>query len=146
MSLWRKLFGRVDIPADADSAPPGELLYAHVASVLPPIEAVFALGSDRVGTWLAACGWERGERYGDGFADRVLVQACERRWSEEHPVYRSDRDVVARLGGWHMPWADDDWFELLPQRLLAATIEDGEPWVEAWPDATGRLHVIERIT
>lgn len=126
--------------------PPGLPLFAHATTMLPPIEAVFAFGSDRVAAWLAANGWSRTEPHDDSFPDRALVDAYLGVWFDEYPVYRSDPDVFAMLGGWPMPWPDDDWDDLLPEHLLALTVRDSEPWVEAWQHPSGRLHVIQRIT
>ena len=51
-----------------------------------------------------------------------------------------------RLGGWHFPWPDGDWFDLLTKTLLIWTFEGAEPWIEVWADQAGELHLIERIT
>lgn len=53
-----------------DDWPPrdGTRLYAYPTDVLPPIDAVFALGSEEVGAWLTANDWERTERYNSNFA------------------------------------------------------------------------------
>ena len=135
--------GRIDA---VSALPSGLPLYAHPAVVLPPIEAIFALGGEKVATWLHANGWKRTERYGNGFPDRALVEAYERQWAQEHPILGQHEGLYAALGGWHLPGADDDWFDLLHERLLAVTVKDSEPWVEAWEAADGRLHVIQRIT
>lgn len=135
--------GRID---EVASLPAGLPLYAHPAVVLPPIEAVFALGSERVQAWLDANGWSRTDRYSNGFPDRTLVEAYERQWAQEHPILGQHGDLYAALGGWHLPGADDDWFDLLHERLLAVTVKDSEPWVEAWEASNGRRHVIQRIT
>jgi hypothetical protein len=45
----------------------GTRLYAHAASVLPPLDAVFARGSEAIGQWIASHGWNRRERYNDNF-------------------------------------------------------------------------------
>ena len=50
------------------------------------------------------------------------------------------------LGGWHFPMADDDWHELIDEQLIAFTIRDSEPWVEAWRMRAGQFRVIQRIT
>ncbi len=135
--------GRIDAVA---SLPPGMPLYARPVALLPPIEAVFALGGDEVGTWLAANGWGRGDRFNKAFADRALVEAYERVWAAEHPILGQHPGLHAALGGWHLPGADDDWFDLLHERLLAVTVEGSEPWVEAWEAVDGRLHVVQRVT
>jgi|SRR5580700_8918190 hypothetical protein len=123
----------------------GTRLFAHPASVLPPIDAVFALGSEAIGEWLASHGWERGERYNDSFKDRALVEQYEDIWTREFPIYFNS-DIYAVLGGWHFPCADDDWHDLLDDQLMVFTIRDSEPWVEAWRTKTGQFKVIQRIT
>src|SRR5437588_7337995 len=53
--------GRVEV-TPSWSKPPGTKLYAFRESVLPPIDAVFARGSDAVGEWLQKHDWPREER------------------------------------------------------------------------------------
>ena len=123
----------------------GTELYAHTASVLPPIDAVFARGSEAVGEWIRANGWERTERYNDNFKDAAVVHAYERVWQQEFPIYL-ESDIYAVLGGWHFPMADDDWHDLLDEQLMVFSIRDAEPWVEAWQARTGEFRVIQRMT
>ena len=54
-------------------------------------------------------------------------------------------DLYATLGGWPIPNADDDGPERLGERLLAVTVMDCEPWIEAWEAPDGRLHAVQRI-
>jgi hypothetical protein len=135
--------GRVEI-APTWPTRVGTPLFAHPASVLPPIDAVFACGSEAVGEWIASHGWERSCRYSNGFKDRALVDQYEQLWAQEYPVFLSD--VYAVLGGWHLPGADADWHELIDEQLMILTIRNSEPWVEAWCDKIGRFKVIWRIT
>jgi hypothetical protein len=123
----------------------GTKLYAHAASVLPPIDAVFARGSQAVGEWMQANGWERTERYNNNFKDAAIVREYERVWQREFPLY-SESDIYAVLGGWHWPGPDDDWHELIDEQLMVLTVRDSEPWVEAWRTRTGQFKVIQRIT
>lgn len=123
----------------------GTELYIQSASVLPPIDAVFARGSSMVGTWLQSCGWDRTDRYNDNFPDADVVREYERVWQSEHPLY-SNPEVFAVLGGWHFPFADEDWHTLIDEQLLIFTLRDAEPWVEAWRTRDGQLRVIQRIT
>jgi hypothetical protein len=51
----------------------GTKLYAHPASILPPLDAVFARGSEAVDEWLRA-NWERGWPYNRNFKDRAPVE------------------------------------------------------------------------
>jgi len=123
----------------------GTPLYAHPASVLPPIDAVFAHGSEVVGEWLHAYGWERTEPYDDGFGDAATVRKYERVFMQEFPLY-FESDIYAVLGGWHVSWPDGDWHELLDEQLMVFTFRDSEPWVEAWLTRAGDFRVIQRIT
>jgi hypothetical protein len=123
----------------------GMALYAHEASVLPPIDAVFARGSVAVEAWIRSHGWDRSERYNDNFKGRDIVEAYERVWMEEFPLYAGP-DVYAALGGWHWPGPDDDWHRLIDERLIVTTYRDSEPWVEAWSTQRGEFKVIQRIT
>jgi hypothetical protein len=123
----------------------GTPLYAHPASVLPPIDAVFARGSEAVGEWITSHGWDRGERYNDNFEDSAVVEPYERIWKREFPLYL-EADIYAALGGWHFPWPDDDWHDLIDEKLTVFTIRDSEPWVEAWRIGSGQFKVIQRTT
>jgi hypothetical protein len=136
--------GRVEIsPSWPKRA--GTKLYAHAVSVLPPIDAVFARGSDVVEAWIRACGWERSERYNNNFKDKAVVDAYDDIHRQEYPLY-FDSDIYAMLGGWHWPGQDDDWHDLIDEQLMALTFRDSEPWVEAWRTRTGKFKVIQRIT
>jgi hypothetical protein len=136
--------GRVEVsPKWPERA--GVALYAHPAAVLPPIDAVFARGSEAVGEWLRSHGWERTERYHDNFPDAAIVREYERIWMSEYPLYLKS-DIHAVLGGWHWPCADDDWHALIDEQLLVMTVRDSEPWVEAWRTRKGEFKVIQRIT
>ena len=127
------------------SVRPGINLYATEESVLPPIDAIFTLGSASIGEWLAANDWPCSERYNDNFRDHEVVDAYERQWMKEYPLYRSD-ETYAVLGGWHWPCADDDWHRLVDEQLMVLTVKDSEPWVEAWCLRSGQFKVIQRIT
>ncbi|MGV3755298.1 MAG: hypothetical protein ACO1QS_07945 [Verrucomicrobiota bacterium] len=136
--------GRVEI---SPSLPPrsGVELYAHAAAVLPPIDAVFARGSEAVGEWIRSHGWQREWGYNDNFKSRDVVNEYETVWQTEFPIY-FESDVYAVIGGWHFPTADDDWHELIDEQLMVLTIRDSEPWVEAWRTKSGQFKVIQRIT
>ncbi len=120
-------------------------LYAAEKAVLPPIDAVFARGSDAVGEWLVANKWQRDWGYNSNFSDRGIVEAYEGQWFKEHPLYRDD-DTYAVLGGWHSTWPDDDWHQMIDEQLLVLTIRDSEPWIEGWRMRSGQLAVVQRIT
>jgi len=123
----------------------GVELYAHDASVLPPIDAVFSRGSEAVGEWLRSHGLERMERYSGNFDDAGIGDEYERAWQQEYPIYLDD-EIYAMLGGWHFPMADDDWHDLIDEQLMIFTLRDSEPWVEAWRTRAGEFRVIQRIT
>jgi len=131
-----------------DGWPPrnGAPLYAHAVNVLPPIDAVFALGSEEVGEWLAFHKWNKNERYNSNFGDAGLVQEYMEIWRSEYPVFETDPDVYAMTGGWHLPGQDRDWHDLIPAKLLIMTIRDSEPWVEAFKLPGGEYKVFQRIT
>jgi hypothetical protein len=135
--------GRVEV---VPSLPPGLPLYAYPTEVLPPIDAIFALGSERVEAWLRANGWQRGDRYNGNFGDRAIVEAYDRVWAQGDPVFGRHENLYAALGGWPFANAEDDWPELLHARLLAVTVKDCEPWVEAWEIPGGGFRVVQRIT
>lgn len=136
--------GRIDVLSSWPERR-GTELYAHSASVLPPVDAVFARGSEEVGAWIRSHGWERTVRYNDNFKDKEIVQEYERLWMLEFPLY-SESDVYAVLGGWHWPCPDDDWHALIDERLMVMTLRDSEPWVEGWHTRAGQFRVIQRIT
>jgi hypothetical protein len=102
-------------PAARLSAEDGAALYAHPARSLPP---PVALGVD----------------YDDEYF-RLYQSTC--------PLFMDD--VAAMLGGWHFSWPDDDWEELRDRPLLVWTIDDSEPWVEAFGGPEG-FQVFQRIT
>ena len=123
----------------------GIRLYAQPASVLPPIDAVFAHGSEAVGEWIAGHGWKRTYRYNDNFKDKAIVREYERVWMSEHPLY-TNSDIYAALGGWHVPGTDDNWHDLIDEQLMVLTIRDSEPWVEAWLTRSSEFKIIQRTT
>ncbi|CAN5586470.1 hypothetical protein BH09VER1_BH09VER1_40550 [soil metagenome] len=123
----------------------GTELYAHPASVLPPIDAVFARGSEAVGEWIDSHGWRRTIRYNDNFKGASVANAYERLWFEEFPLY-AEPDVYAVLGGWHWPCADGDWHDFIDDHLMIFTFKDSEPWVEVWHTANSEFRVIQRIS
>jgi hypothetical protein len=123
----------------------GVKLYAHSASVIPPLDAVMARGSDVVGEWLKANGWERNCRYNGNFKDKGTANAYLDVWQAEYPLY-FESDIYAVLGGWHWPGQDDDWYDLIDEQLMILTFRDSEPWVEAWRLRNGGYKVIQRIT
>jgi hypothetical protein len=139
------LSGRLDF---VDGWPPrdGTPLFAHPTSIRPPIDAIFAFGSDKIATWLAELKWERTRRPESYFPEWDVVKEYERLWLSEHPVFNNAPDVYAIAGGWHMPTAWNDWHELAAAKLLLTTVKDSEPWIEAFQLADGDYKVIQRVT
>lgn len=133
----------VDQHRELPEASDGIRLYAHPASSMPPLEAVFKLGSPEVTRWLVANNWESEWGYNDNFPDRSPVDIYERAYQAQLPLY--DGSAHAVLGGWHMPWPEGDWDELLNKQLVVWTFADSEPWVEVWRDGVD-LRVIQRTT
>ncbi|HTV42944.1 MAG TPA: hypothetical protein VMF08_20435 [Candidatus Sulfotelmatobacter sp.] len=123
----------------------GTKLYAHPASILPPLDAVFARGSEAVDEWLRANDWERGWRYNRNFKDKATVKAYGNIFFKEYPLY-FESDIYAMLGGWHFPGQDPDWEDLIDEQLMVLTFRESEPWVETWRMKSGDFKVIQRIT
>jgi hypothetical protein len=128
-----------DLPKTSD----GLRLFAHPDVSFPPLDAVFRFGSAELKRRLAAHGWEPGWGYNDNFSDRRIAQEYEGGYRRRVPLFTGDTHAV--LGGWHMPWPDDDGDALIDQHLIAWTFEDAEPWVEVWQQGRG-YRVIRRIT
>lgn len=103
---------------------PRRLLFAHEARILPPIEIV--LHGDRSKPTAKA------------------IDAYERAFQGEHPLYRDDTWVM--LGGFAQVWPEDDVTrEAMGESLVLWTFRDSEPWVEVW-HKRGKFTVIQRTT
>jgi hypothetical protein len=118
-------------------------LFAHQRRSLPPIDAVFRFGSPVVQGWLRSHGWEPDWGYNSNFKDPRPAEHYERAYQAECPLYSGGAHAV--LGGWHFPWPDGDWEELLGRPLLVWTFADSEPWLEVW-GGDGDFQVMQRIT
>ena len=131
----------------ADSWPsrsgPAQPLRPVPGRSLPPMDALFRLGSDAIGQWLEARGWQRDWGYNSNFPDDVARQ-YEQVFEERHPLYTDS--VWATVGGWHFPWPDGDWDDRLHDTLLVTTYRDSEPWLEIWATADDGLQALARIT
>jgi hypothetical protein len=125
----------------------GTRLYAHPGRCLPPIDAIFRLGSPAVQQWLQAQGWKPEWGYNNNFKDKKPVQQYDRAYRELNPIYGGlgGTPVHAMLGGWHFPWPEGDWAARIDRPLLVLTFEESEPWVEVWGKGKG-FEVKQRVT
>jgi len=117
-------------------------LYGNEATSLPPLDAIFLLGSTQIESYLHRHGWSREDAFNDNFPDDVPGK-YERLYQSNCPIYQ--RGIVAVCGGWHMPWPEGDFEELIGARLVVWTFEQAEPWVEVFDD-DGVFVVKQRIT
>ncbi len=118
-------------------------LYPFRTTSLPPLEAIFHFGSQKIQDLVSAQGWEGGWDY--HIPNKSIEHAYLRAYQAQNPLYLK-RNVFAILGGWHFPWADGDWEKMLDQELLLWTFQDAEPWVEVWRDKNKKFHRLGRIT
>src|SRR5262245_45080476 len=117
-------------------------LYGELHSSLPPVDAVFLLGSDQIYKFLLENDWPRNEPFNRNFPAEAPHE-YERLWQHNCPIYRDD--LCAVVGGWNMPWPDGDFEDLISSELLVWTFEDAEPWIEVF--RTGdEMRVCKRIT
>jgi hypothetical protein len=87
--------------------------------------------------------WQPDWGWNDNFKDPDPVLKYDSLVQSELPLYSGGAHAV--LGGWHFPWPDGDWEELIDHPLLVWTFEDSEPWVEVWGNEDG-FKVLQRIT
>ncbi len=143
-----------------------QLLFAHQAISMPPLDAVFRFGSEAVQDWLAEIGWKPdwgGEVNFGGWRpewggtvdlkDTTLRNA----YRQVHRDYKKvalvenclvpdyGPDVFAILGGWHYPWPDGDWVELTAHPLVLWTCAGSEPRIEVFRTGDG-FKTFHRIT
>ena len=131
----------VDRQARLPSNPDGQKLYGRASLSLPPIEGIFRNGSETVQAWLKANQWRPEWGYNSNFRDRLPIDVYRQQYHDQLDL--KGTTVVALLGGWHFPWWNEDWLDLLPARLLVWTFRRSAPWIEAWDDR-GSLRVIQR--
>lgn len=132
------------LPAATDGVP----LFARRATSLPPPGAVLQFGSPDIQEWLAAQGWQPQHGYYYNLADTEAADTYELVYQNQCPLYWDLGEAsspLAVLGGWHCPWPENDWDELLDYRFIAWTFADAEPFVEVWY-RNGDFRVIQRIT
>ena len=121
-----------------------EPLFAEPRAFLPHIDTVFERGSDAVEAFLEANDWTREDPYNDNFPHPAAA-AYNNAWMDSCPLYQGDA-YDAAVGGWQMPWPDDDWDEVKDLELVVWTLRDSEPWVEVFKDTSGGFIVKQRIT
>ena len=117
-------------------------LFAEEVLSLPPVDAVFQLGSSAIESYLTRYGWQRTWPFNNNFKDSV-PHDYEGLWQANCPMYI--RGIVAVCGGWHFPWPDGDFAEHLNSQLALWTFKDAEPWIEVYFDGHG-FSVKERVT
>lgn len=121
----------------------GRPLYAHPTDSLPPLEAVFLRGSSAVAAWLASLDWPADEGPNGNFPDAQAIDAYSKALRANLPF---DGELVfAVLGGWPVSWPDGGWPELADLPLVALTLAESEPWVEAFRVGDG-YRVIQRVS
>jgi hypothetical protein len=118
-------------------------LYATRALSLPPIDAIFMRGSERIQDWLRSLNWRAEWGFNANFPDAGVADEYARRYQQQLPFFTGGAHAV--LGGWHFPWPEGDWHDRISSRLLVWTFERGEPWLEGW-DEGGTLRALQRIT
>ena len=110
----------VDRQASLPPSPDGQKLYRHTGLSLPPIEGIPRYGSDAVQLWLKANQWRPEWGYNSNFRDRLSVEAYRQCYQDQLDF--KGATAVALLGGWHFPWWNEDWADLLSARLLVWTL------------------------
>jgi hypothetical protein len=117
-------------------------LYAQPHRSLPPVDAVFRFGSEAIVSYLRDNRWQPDWPFNDNFPDDTPAR-YERVWQSNCPLY-SDA-VAAVCGGWHFPWPDGDFEELVQSRLVVWTFLESEPWIEVFARDSDFV-VMQRIT
>lgn len=120
-------------------------LFAEEIDLLPPIEAIFLLGSDAVAAWLRENNWNRNWPFSMSFKDKLASRYVSQ-WERSHPFYQKETDICALLGGWPQIWPENDWYDLVDKDLCILTLEESEPWIEVWRGENDAFKVIRRIT
>lgn len=117
-------------------------LTCKAAVSLPPLEALVLYGGPGVQEWLSAQGIRRWE-YSDVGAE--IRDTYEEHFNPQFPLC-AEQPPVARIGGWHALWPDDDFYLPREMRLLVWTFQDAEPWYEAFLSPIGNIVLKSRIT
>ena len=117
-------------------------LTSRPAISLPPFDAILLYGGPVIQEWLSSQGLERWQyeevayetrdQYREHFDPKSPLFA-------EHPPY-------ARIGGWHIPWPDDNFYIPREMRLMIWTFQDSEPWYEVFLSPLRNYVIKSRIT
>ena len=129
------------VPAHRDELV-GRPLFARPYVSLPPVDAVFLLGSSSVAKYLEDNGWSRNEPFNENFKHPTPA-AYERMWQESCPMFQTG--VAAVAGGWLFPWADVEWDELIASELVVWTLKGADPWFDVIFQE-GRYAAYEHVT
>lgn len=117
-------------------------LYAETMASLPPVDAVFLLGSSQIESYLNRHRWEREYGFNNNFPDSIPFE-YERLYQKNCPIFL--QGIAAVCGGWHFPWPDGDFEKLIDARLVVWTLLESEPWIEVFEE-DGCFTVKQRIT
>jgi len=109
---------------------------------LPPLEAVLLYGGEAVQQWLSTQGLKRWE-YSDVTSE--VSDLYQKYVGARLPLFM-DHPPVARIGGWHILWSDDDYYLPREMRLMVWTFQDAEPWYEVFLSPQRNYIIKERIT
>lgn len=109
-------------------------LYAEPFEFLPPVDAVFRFGSDKIAEFLSQHGWSREDSYNDNFP-QASPREYERVWQENCPMYVDG--VIAVCGGWPFVWPDGSHEKHWLDELVVWTLADSEPWLDVFRTSDG---------
>ena len=109
---------------------------------LPPLEALLLYGGPAIQEWLSSQGLEcwQYEDVAPEFRDQYREH-----FDPQSPLFM-EHPPYARIGGWHIPWADDDFYIPREMRLMVWTFQDSEPWYEVFLSPLGNYVIKSRIT
>ncbi len=130
--------GTLDEAAFDDTIP----LTSRPAVSLPPLEALILYGGPAIGEWIEAQGIKRWEYSAAGSEIR---KEYEKHFNPHLPLC-ADEPPVARVGGWHTLWPDDDFYTPREMRLMLWTFLDAEPWYEVFLSPQKNYVLRSRIT
>jgi hypothetical protein len=117
-------------------------LTLHPAVSLPPLEALILYGGPAIGEWVADQGIKRWEY---SAVSSEIRKEYEKHFYSRSPLC-SDQAPVARVGGWHTLWPDDDFYTPREMRLMLWTFRDAEPWYEVFLSPQNNYVLRGRIT